>query len=287
MPKISIIIPVYNRSKVIRNTLDAIAVQTFKDWECLLVDDLSTDDSWDILIEYTRKDSRFLALKNVFRKGACGARNTGFKHAKGEYLQFFDSDDKMYPTLLEDLYSKFSGKINVVTCWTNVVDIGSNKIIDSFEYVSTGNIHKELLTGKTYVDTNCAMIKRDLVNTIGGWSEDCPSFQEWDFHIRLSKHANYSTFKKHLINYYVGGTDTISKSQYRWFIGMLYILSKYKKDWFILCPYNYLKRIYGFYCQLQNFVEDENYSKIVVQYNHEVNCFFRIVVLLIYSLKKR
>lgn len=285
-PKISIIIPTYNREKVIAKTLDCIIAQTYDNWECLVVDDFSSDNTWSILQQYASKDSRIYALKNEKTKGACGARNTGFIRSTGEFVQFFDSDDQMAPTLLEELHGEFSIGVDVVTCWTHVVDVESNTNVDAFEYVSTGNIHEALLTGRTYVDTNCALIKRDVIEKINGWSEDCPSFQEWDFHLRLSKYARYTTLKKHLINYYVGGADTISKSQYKWLIGMLYILSKYKNEWLLRCPLNYIKRLYAFYSQLMNFKGNEIFDKVVDDYNHKVTCFFRIVVLLIYAIKK-
>lgn len=285
-PKISIIIPTYNREKVIAKTLDCIIAQTYDNWECIVVDDFSSDNTWSILQQYASKDSRIYALKNEKTKGACGARNTGFIRSTGEFVQFFDSDDQMAPTLLEELHGEFSIGVDVVTCWTHVVDVETNDNVNAFEYVSIGNIHEALLIGRTYVDTNCALIRRDVVEKISGWSEDCPSFQEWDFHLRLSKYARYTTLKKHLIKYYVGGSDTISKSQYKWLIGMLYILSKYKKEWLLYCPLNYLKRLYAFYSQLMNFKGNGKYDKIADVYKHEVACFFRMVVLLIYAIKK-
>lgn len=286
-PKISIIIPVYNRENVISKTLDSVLAQTFNEWECLIVDDHSTDSTWSALEKYASNDSRIRIFKNERTKGACGARNTGLIHAVSDLVQFFDSDDEMYPTLLQDLYSGFSDEFDVITCWTHIVNVDTKKVVDALEYVSIGRIHRDLLIGKTYVDTNCALMRRELISKIGGWSEDCPSFQEWDFHLRLSKYAKYTTLKKYLINYYVGGSDTISKSHFRWLVGMLYIIKKYQTDWMLRCPVNFLKRIYGFYIQLQLFKEDKRYVEIVDKYNHDIAAIFRIIILLIYTVKNR
>lgn len=102
MPKISIIIPVYNVEKYLRECLDSIVAQTLSDWECICVDDGSTDTSPDILSEYAVKDSRFIVVKGKHTNaGHC--RNVGLDMAKGRYLSFLDSDDVFAPCMLEFL----------------------------------------------------------------------------------------------------------------------------------------------------------------------------------------
>lgn len=105
-PKISIIIPVYNREKLLSFTLDSIIAQIFTDWECILVDDCSIDDSFSVLQEYQKKDSRFKVFLRPFslKKGANSCRNYGFQQAKGSYIKWFDSDDIMLPKHLETAY---------------------------------------------------------------------------------------------------------------------------------------------------------------------------------------
>ena len=247
-PKISIIIPAYNREKVISKTLEAILSQTFEDWECLVVDDHSKDATRESIMQFVAKDSRFVFLENERTKGACGARNTGLQHAKSDFVLFFDSDDRMHEDLLASLYGHFTDDVDVVTCWTSVVDVDLGKQVDTFSFISEGNIHDALLSEKTYVDTNCALIRRHVCEQIDGWSEDCPSFQEWDFHIRLSKVARYTTLKKILIDYYVGGSDTISKGCYRTVLGKLYILKKFKNEFLYAHPMAYFRNAMMSYC---------------------------------------
>lgn len=102
MPVISIIIPVYNTSQYLRECLDSICTQSYTDWECLLVDDGSTDDSGDICDKYAEKDSRFKAL-HIKNGGASCARNYGIGKACGEWIAFVDSDDKVLPDYLRNL----------------------------------------------------------------------------------------------------------------------------------------------------------------------------------------
>lgn len=109
-PLVSIIIPVYNRAKLILETLDSIIAQQYKNWECIIVDDESTDNSKEIIQQYVNRDKRFKLFDRAdgFNKGACGARNYGMTLASGEFLQLFDSDDLMFPEFL-------SKRINIFT----------------------------------------------------------------------------------------------------------------------------------------------------------------------------
>ncbi len=104
MPKLSVIVPVYNASAWLRETIDSVINQKYTDWELILVDDESRDDSADIIKEYSHRDER---IKYIFKKngGVSSARNVGIENAKGEYIVFLDSDDialpDMYSTLIE------------------------------------------------------------------------------------------------------------------------------------------------------------------------------------------
>ena len=106
-PKISIIIPVYNRSELLPDTLESIQAQIFTDWECILVDDHSTDDSFLVLKEYQKKDPRFKAFRRPteLKKGANSCRNYGFLKASASCIKWFDSDDIMLSLHLELAYT--------------------------------------------------------------------------------------------------------------------------------------------------------------------------------------
>ena len=126
MVKISIIIPVYNVEKYLRECLDSILAQTFQDFEIICVDDGSTDKSLEILQEYKRKDDRFVILQQR-HSGAGSARNNGIRLAEGKYIQFLDSDDYFEPTLLEEMYNraeKFNADLTV--CSSRKVDDEGN-----------------------------------------------------------------------------------------------------------------------------------------------------------------
>lgn len=99
MTKISIIVPVYNAEKYLCRCLDSIVAQTFTDWECILVDDGSLDNSGTICDKYVAKDKRFKVIHKI-NGGVSSARNVGIEIATGEWLAFVDSDDWLYDKYL-------------------------------------------------------------------------------------------------------------------------------------------------------------------------------------------
>ena len=103
-PFISIIIPVYNSEKLLKQCLDSVLNQTLNNIEIICVDDGSTDNSFEILKEYEKKDNRVIALTQK-NSGAGVARNKGVEIAKGKYIAFIDSDDWIEHDALEKLYN--------------------------------------------------------------------------------------------------------------------------------------------------------------------------------------
>ncbi len=225
---VSIIVPVYNRSAIVIKTIDSILSQTYVDWECIIVDDHSTDDSVEVIGSYIENRSNIQLVKNTRKKGAQGARNTGLLLAKGDFVTFFDSDNLMRSNFLEEMVSGLaSTDINVVSCFSTCIN-DQGEEVGTIEWKNEGDISEDILNAKAYVDYNSALIQRAQLLAIGSLDEDCPSFQEWDTHIRLSRKAKYATIRKHLIVYRKEGSDSISKSKKRAVHGYFYILKKHK-----------------------------------------------------------
>ncbi|MEP5340347.1 MAG: glycosyltransferase family 2 protein [Algibacter sp.] len=108
-PKVSIIIPAYNRATIITQTLDSLLQQTYSNWECIVVDDGSTDDTVFVINTYKKKDHRFnhfLRPKEKL-KGPSSCRNYGLEKANGDYIVFLDSDDLLAPFCLEERLKVF------------------------------------------------------------------------------------------------------------------------------------------------------------------------------------
>jgi teichuronic acid biosynthesis glycosyltransferase TuaG len=98
---ISIITPSYNSSKFIPDTLNSVLAQTYQNWEMIIVDDVSNDNSIEVIEEYLKKDSRIKLVQLKNNSGAAVARNTAINAAEGRFIAFLDSDDLWMPTKLE------------------------------------------------------------------------------------------------------------------------------------------------------------------------------------------
>ena len=145
--KVSVIVPVYNTERYLRQCVDSILQQSYSDFEILLVDDGSTDNSGKILDEYARKDNR-IRVFHQSNRGVAAARKCGIVHSTGEYICFVDSDDTINQDAIQDLlHASREGKEDVVACTT-----GRTGFISGDEFVSLiliNQINPELW-GKLY-----------------------------------------------------------------------------------------------------------------------------------------
>jgi len=128
-PLVSIITPCYNAGKFIEETILSVLAQTYENWEMLIVEDKSTDNSLDIIYQYTLKDNRIKLYINEQNIGPSKSRNRAIKEAKGEYLAFLDNDDVWLPQKLEKQISLME-KDNLLLTYSayDIIDHDSNKI---------------------------------------------------------------------------------------------------------------------------------------------------------------
>lgn len=125
---ISIIIPVYNAAKYLNQCLASIAVQSYIDWECIIIDDGSNDESQEICQSWLKKDSRFILL-NQANQGVSVARNNGVKVAQGKYLTFIDSDDWIDKDYLKTLFENIHDADLVISGFKSEYEDDSNEEI--------------------------------------------------------------------------------------------------------------------------------------------------------------
>lgn len=102
-PLVTVIMPVFNREGLIAESLNCLLDQTYQNWECIIIDDASTDSTIDTVKEFAEKDKRFRLVSRPlnYNKGAASCRNIGLRQARGEYIQYLDSDDIIFPKKLE------------------------------------------------------------------------------------------------------------------------------------------------------------------------------------------
>jgi len=127
---ISIIIPTYNRSSYLLECLNSVLNQTYKNWECLVIDDGSSDDTEQLVIRLVNNDSRLKYFKRSqhYKPGGCGARNYGLDLSTGDYINWFDSDDVMLPEFLQHKIEVLEPQLNMVITSHRIVDEQLNVI---------------------------------------------------------------------------------------------------------------------------------------------------------------
>jgi len=168
---------------------------------------------------------------NERKKGAQGARNTGIIHAKGEWICLFDSDDIMYPNYLKVMGDAINENTDVVICKALIRNISNEQECDNMDMIYSENYHQDLFRLKCYVAYDVTIIRKEKLLVIGLLDENCPSIQEWDTHIRLSRIARYKAIDETLCEWHTGGEDAISTDRRREVKGHLYVLSKHRLEW--------------------------------------------------------
>lgn len=137
--KLSIIIPIYNAAKALHRCLDSVLYNNLKDFECICVDDCSTDDSVEIVEEYIKKDIRFKLIKHETNQGVSAARNSGLLFSSGEWIGFIDSDDYIHPDrFIKTIEAAEKSNIKVCACSSKVLT--KNKTKYWFKYNGILNV---------------------------------------------------------------------------------------------------------------------------------------------------
>lgn len=143
-PEVSIITPCYNASSTLARTVESILQQTFTDWELLLVDDCSSDDTCERAEPFSQHDSRIILVRQQHNGGAARARNKGIELAKGRYIAFLDADDSWHPEKLERQLKLMQAN-NWPLSFTSYTRIGENGEIINQVGVPETVTYRELL----------------------------------------------------------------------------------------------------------------------------------------------
>ncbi len=190
MSLISIIIPTFNSECCIRRAIDSVLNQTFRDYEIIICDDCSSDNTKGIVLEYTSASINIIWRENEKNSGPAAARNLGIRTATGEYIAFLDSDDEWLPKKLEvqvERITKMSSDYAVVYSGDNMI-INENKNapiirIPSREYEKDSL--SKLLTGKIQYSTSSLLIRRHCLLVLGGFNSEMRIHEDHELLTRL------------------------------------------------------------------------------------------------------
>jgi glycosyltransferase involved in cell wall biosynthesis len=182
-PQVSVIIPTYNRAWIIKEAVDSVLMQDHKDFELIVVDDGSTDNTSDVLALYG-EDVIVLFQEN---KGVSAARNRGIAEASGQFIAFLDSDDLWLPQKLGTQVEFFNQTPGALICQTEEVWIRNGiRVNPKNRHKKPSGMIFEPSLELCLVSPSAVMIRRELLDKTGGFDETLPACEDYDLWLRIS-----------------------------------------------------------------------------------------------------
>lgn len=194
-PKITVVVPCYNQANFLNEALESVLNQTFKYWECIIVDDGSTDNTEVIAKKWVKKDLRF---SYVYKEngGLSSARNRGIELSNCDYILPFDSDDRLNLEFLEKAMNALKNNQNIEVLTTSVQHFGAkNNVLKLPKYS-----FERLLINNCFIA--CSIFKKSTFERVGGYDENLKSFEDWEFWIRALKDGGVHYEINEVLYYY-------------------------------------------------------------------------------------
>ncbi len=201
-PKVSVIMSVYNGALYLREAIDSILGQTFRDFEFLIVDDCSNDNSPEILAEYAKKDSRIRVITNEFNLGLTKNLNRMIREAKGEYLARFDCDDISLPARFEEQVKLLDANpsVGMTSLWADVID-DKGAYVRTIKYPTTdADLRKALIQYNPFFHPGL-MVRTTAIVEAGLYDEEWKFAQDYEMYFRIAKKYQLANVPAVLLKY--------------------------------------------------------------------------------------
>ena len=205
-PKITVFMAAYNESNHIKRSIESILDQTFTDFELIVLNDGSTDDT--VSVVKTFKDERIVLAHNEGNKGLVFTRNRLLELAKGEYIAILDSDDIAYKDRLKLLYDFLKNQPDVALCGghANIIDENSTKTGQRLNVPVDNDVDLFMLFGNPFVNST-TMFKREVFNDLNGYRDYAPA-EDFDLFSRISENHKIANIDHVLVEYRIHSNNT-------------------------------------------------------------------------------
>lgn len=244
---VTIIIPTYNRSHLIGETLDSVVAQTYQNWECIVVDDGSTDYTEELLEFYCGIDSRisFHRRSQDRIKGANACRNYGFELSRGEYINWLDSDDLLSSKKIEKQLEIIENQkeTTLVICKWGLLKDGEFNIFQKLpsydNFASPKDFLEALYISEGYIPMHAYLIPRSIFKKVGLWNEFLTINQDAEFIIRVICQISQILFSDDCYVSYRSGrrervslinTENVKDYYHSWKLIDLYLKIRFKEN---------------------------------------------------------
>ncbi len=207
-PLVSVVIPAYNAERFIRQTLESVLAQTYKNIEVLVVDDGSQDRTADIVRETADRDDRIILLSQA-NSGVAAARNLAIQHSKGEFIAPIDADDLWYPQNIEKQVQcmvQGGNTVGLVYSWSVDID-ESDGLLGSFRAAKIqGNVYATLVCHNFLGNASASMMRRSCLEQVGCYDSNlrlqkAQGCEDWDLYLRLAEQYEFRVVPEFLVGY--------------------------------------------------------------------------------------
>ena len=215
MPKVSVIMPCFNHARFVVESANGVLAQTHPDLELIIVDDGSSDGSWDVIRSLTTKDRRISGIRHVRNLGASKSRNDGLRAASGEFIGFCDADDIWEPRKLTRQVNLLEEHpdYDVTFCDTVIIDENGSptgrRFSELFPVPKTvsGRLFRELVV-RNFINLQSVLMRTECLQSVGCFDEGIKWVEDWWYWIRLSRHHRFLYSADPLARYRVHGGST-------------------------------------------------------------------------------
>ncbi len=232
---VTAIITTHNRKELLLKAVNSVLNQSYKNIQCIVVDDASTDGTKECLLDLIKKNKiTYIYIEPQNSKGGNHARNIGVENALGEYIAFLDDDDEWYPDKIERQIRLFNEKsdIGMVYCGMDRQYIKHNTVYKQTTSKNVGNkagdLSREVLIHSITLASSI-MVKKNVVEIAGNFDEDLKYWQDYEFCIRIMQYIKVGYIKDALVLYRVFEDDKkrLSNNIDGWEESVRYILNKH------------------------------------------------------------
>lgn len=214
MPAVSVLMPVFNAERYVKEAIDSILNQTFKDFELIVLNDASTDSSKEVVLSV--QDSRIRYIENEQNQGLSFSRNRLLSEAKGVYIAWLDADDVAYPTRLEEEYRFLEEHTDhaMVASWARLIDAEDKPTGEFIKSYIPNQYLSALLLFVNYFVQSSVMLRRSFLPEIH-YRPEFPPTEDYELWVRIAANYPVAILPKTLVDYRIHNTNTSSVQQQR------------------------------------------------------------------------
>ena len=244
-PKISVLMPAYNIEAHISDAIKSILNQTFTDFEFIIIDDGSSDNTWQIILENAKKDSRIFPLRNSVNSKLSRTLNKGLEIASGKYIARMDADDISIRNRLQKQYD-FMEKNPAIGIIGGTMEVRTikNRIVGKRRYNLTDALIRKRIYRYCPFCHPVVMIRKSILDQVGGYNERWNPAEDYELYFRIGKCSKFANLPDLLLIYRILPESMTRDSTRKMWDQTFEIRKKFSSDLFY--PMNSFDRIYNF-----------------------------------------